>query len=149
MGKQHAFGPRSRSVLATVDPLLQEFSEGVLDEVPFDLTILRDGGYRNRAMQEAAFRSGASKARFGESAHNRFPSQAVDLVILDAKGQPTWEKSLYLVLGAAMKRVADRMGLSGTWGGDWDRDGRSDDERFFDGPHFERNDWRNTPAVDR
>lgn len=23
------------------------------------------------------------------------------------------------------------------WGGDWNRNGRSDDEKFYDGPHFE------------
>lgn len=149
MGKQHAFGRGSKARLAECDPRLRAFAEGVLDEVPFDLSVPEGGGYRGRAAQEAAFQSKASRAHFGQSPHNRFPSMAVDLVVLDSVGKPTWDWDLYHVLGAAMKKVADAQGLSITWGGDWDKDGRTDDERLPDGPHAELDGWRALPAVDR
>jgi hypothetical protein len=149
VGKQHAFGRRSLSALASCDKRLQALAEGVLDEVPFDLAVLEDGGYRGFKAQEAAFASKASRARFGQSPHNRFPSMAVDLVVIGPDGKVSWDWKYYHVLGAAMKKVSAALGLSTTWGGDWDKDGRTDDERLPDGPHVELDGWRALPAVDR
>ncbi len=37
----------------------------------------------------------------------------------------------------AVLAKAAEMGIKIRWGGDWNGNGKSDDEKFFDGPHFE------------
>ncbi len=40
-------------------------------------------------------------------------------------------------LAKAMFAAAKELKIPIRWGGDWNRNGRSDDETFYDGPHFE------------
>ncbi len=67
--------------------------------------------------------------------HNVYPSEAVD-VCVDIDPGPgkhvTWDPEAYELLGA----LALEYGLK--WGGDWNRDGSSTDEKFVDYPHLER-----------
>ena len=69
-----------------------------------------------------------------KSRHNFFPSQAVD-VCVDTDPGPgkviVWDKAAYAPLGPLSKVH----GLK--WGGDWNGNGRSDDENFLDCPHLE------------
>lgn len=68
------------------------------------------------------------------SRHNVWPSQAVDVCVDLDPGpgkHPTWDKPAYEALGA----LALAHGL--VWGGDWNRNGSSADERFLDYPHLE------------
>lgn len=69
-----------------------------------------------------------------KSRHNVWPSEAVD-VCVDLDPGPgkhaTWDNAAYEVLGA----LALTHGL--VWGGDWNRNGSSADERFLDYPHIE------------
>jgi peptidoglycan L-alanyl-D-glutamate endopeptidase CwlK len=58
-------------------------------------------------------------------------------------------RCFWLIIGLAGSRVntgalasvvlqcAAELDIKIRWGGDWSGDGRSSDERFFDGPHFE------------
>jgi peptidoglycan L-alanyl-D-glutamate endopeptidase CwlK len=39
--------------------------------------------------------------------------------------------------GGLIKGIAAGLGIPIIWGGDWDNDGRSDDQRFHDLPHFQ------------
>ena len=39
--------------------------------------------------------------------------------------------------GLTYKDAAKELGVSIRWGGDWNMDGNSKDEQFYDGPHFE------------
>lgn len=40
-------------------------------------------------------------------------------------------------LASVVLQCAAELDIKIRWGGDWSGDGRSSDERFFDGPHFE------------
>lgn len=68
------------------------------------------------------------------SRHNVYPAEAVDVCVDSDPGpgkHAVWDPSAYEPLGA----LAIKHGL--VWGGDWDRDGLSADEKFVDYPHLE------------
>lgn len=69
-----------------------------------------------------------------KSKHNRYPSEAID-VCIDLDPGPgkhlSWDRSHY----AQFSQLAKVHGLR--WGGDWNGNGRTDDERFVDMPHLE------------
>lgn len=95
--------------------------------------------YRSPAAQWKAYQQG----RFGNpgpvitncdgrsrlSNHNKFPSRAADIAILEG-GKVTWREECYWPLGA-LARECDLI-----WGGDWNSNGIKD-EKFLDLPHVE------------
>ena len=99
----------------------------MLERSPFDLTIT--SGYRTEKEQNEAFESGKSRAKFGQSKHNVFPSKAVDIVPLsinwDSK-DPRWQE---MALNAMW--CAGRLGFEIAWGGNF--------KSIKDMPHFELN----------
>lgn len=59
---------------------------------------------------------------------------AVDLVPLPVD----WSnKQAFSIVADAMFQAAKQIGVKIRWGGDWNENNRSDDERFYGGPHFE------------
>lgn len=134
------FGGSSRARLATCHPDLQR----VLLEVVrhFDCTVVC--GERGKAEQDAAFASGNSKARFGESSHNYSPSLAVDVV-----PYPVDWKDLDRIryFAGFVKGVAAAMGVDLVWGGDWNDNTVLSDQKFNDLPHFEIKGWRQVKGV--
>lgn len=68
----------------------------------------------------------------GKSKHGIKPSCAIDIFVM-VGGKISNDDKLYKALADIIR---DRQ-PSVVWGGDWDSDGRSDDERFIDMPHFE------------
>ena len=71
------FGAKSMERLKQCDIRLQTLCEKMLARSDFDMTITC--GYRNKEDQEKYFNEGKSKAHFGQSKHNSFPSKAVDI----------------------------------------------------------------------
>ena len=68
------------------------------------------------------------------SRHNYWPAQAIDVCVDSDPGpgkHAIWDESAYQPLCD----LALKHGL--TWGGDWNRNGTSDDEKFIDYPHLE------------
>lgn len=68
------------------------------------------------------------------SRHNFFPSQALDCCVDSDPGpgkHPVWDIEAYKPLGP----ICLQLGLR--WGGDWNRDGDSSDEKWIDAPHVE------------
>jgi len=70
------------------------------------------------------------------------------------KGKIDWKNiQPFIDLGRHFMHVGDTMGVPLRWGGDWDEDGETSDERHFDGPHIELNksdyDWheRHPPRM--
>jgi peptidoglycan L-alanyl-D-glutamate endopeptidase CwlK len=90
---------------------------------------------RNRQAQEIAKDGGFSKASYGQSPHNYKPSWAIDLFFLIG-GTAAWILSRYKLLAA-------RKPVFIIWGADWNDNGRTDDEKFRDSPHFEYKGWKN------
>lgn len=96
--------------------------------LPFRVT----EGRRTLARQRELYRRGATRTM--DSRH--LYGLAVDLVAI-VGGNVSWQVALYYTLRDQMMDAAKTLGTPLRWGGDWDGDGDSHDERFFDGPHFE------------
>jgi peptidoglycan L-alanyl-D-glutamate endopeptidase CwlK len=94
---------------------------------------------RDRAHQELAFRTGRSKAHFGQSAHNYIPAIAIDV----APYPIDWNNpKRFFELQKVVMRIAHEMNVPLTWGGDWDGDGDLHDQKLVDLPHYELKPWR-------
>ena len=98
----------------------------------FDCKILE--GHRGEVDQNKYFGRGKSKLMWPKSKHNRFPSAA-----LDAAPWPIDWKDIdrFYYFGGYVKGVAASMGIPLRWGGDWDDDTQTNDQRFKDLVHFE------------
>lgn len=87
--------------------------------------------FRSAAAQERAYQTGHSKAKAGESAHNYFPSLAVDI----APAPINWnDTQAFKDLARIVLSVAAGAGVQLTWGGAW--------KTIVDMPHFELSNWR-------
>ena len=130
------FGTRSTKNLEECHPDLQAVFQEVIKH--FDCAVIE--GYRGKEEQEEAFRTGRSKARFGQSKHNQIPSMAADVMPhpIDWSDLNRMRYFAGYVVGIASymkeKGIIDH---SVRWGGDWDKDTEVKDNRFQDLPHFE------------
>jgi peptidoglycan LD-endopeptidase CwlK len=91
-------------------------------------------GHRNEADQNAAFEQGLSKLQFPLSKHNSLPSLAVDAVPYPINWNDT---EAFQRFASIVLTTAKRLNIPIRWGGDWNQNGSSADERFLDMPHFE------------
>lgn len=119
------WGNTSKDRLATCDKRLQDLANMMLERSPFDLTVTC--GYRTEQEQNEAYKNGKSRAKFGQSKHNVFPSKAVDIcpypINWDSK-DPRWTE---MALNAMW--CAGKLGVEITWGGSF--------KSIKDLPHFE------------
>jgi hypothetical protein len=81
---------------------------------------------------EAENRKKVTNSKPGQSKHQKFPSEAVDYLFVD--GKTIVEEPKYYQALAEFIRAFDP---SITWGADWNRNGKTSDEKFIDRPHFE------------
>lgn len=143
----HLLGP-SGVRYQELDPRLQK----VIDEaVKRGLTFKITCGYRNPAAQLAAYNAGKSKAKPGQSAHNRKPARAFDFIPHPFKGWgDTGTKAERLACiqdfrrcAYAFKEAGKAVGVPVTWGRDWDDDGDETDQKLMDAPHMQLTNWSN------
>ena len=126
------FSDRSLDRLETCDIRLQRLFKRVVKT--YDCTVTC--GHRSEEKQNEAYNSRPqrSKLKFPESKHNVYPSMAVDVapypIDYDDLG------SFYLFAGY-VRRVAEEMGIEVRYGGDWDGDKKTADQKFNDLPHWE------------
>ena len=128
------FGRTSRSRLATVHPDLQRVLQRAMDWQLMDFTIVC--GHRDERAQNEAYnaRPQKSKKKWPESKHNSLPSIAVDV----APWPIDWDDSLaFARLYGIIEAAGAVEGVELRWGGDWDRDTKSNDQSFMDIGHFE------------
>lgn len=85
-------------------------------------------GVRGKGEQEAAFRMGNSKARFGKSPHNYYPALAIDIFRLGPDNKAYWSLSWYREV------IQPNLWEGISWGGNF--------ERFLDMPHVELTNWK-------
>ncbi|MET4696106.1 M15 family metallopeptidase [Endozoicomonas lisbonensis] len=128
-----AFSQRSKARLDTCHPDLQRLMNKVVER--YDISIIC--GHRGREEQEEAFRTGKSKARFGQSKHNSLPSRAVDVVPWPFNSSDWDDCDYFSHMAGYIMAVADELGIKVRWGGDWNGNRRTSDETFVDMPHFE------------
>lgn len=138
-----SFGARSKSNLVTCEEPLQRIFFEVVQH--FDCTVL--GGRRSKHDQDEKYRQGLSKVKWPNSKHNcpdpddpdkeagpEVKSRAVDV----APYPIDWEdRDRFHYFAGYVMGVAASMGIKLRWGGDWDRDTQTKDNRFDDLPHFE------------
>lgn len=88
---------------------------------------------RDEVDQEAAFQRGASRAHFGQSAHNYSPALALDtFFLIDGKAQWPKEKYEQIFGDDALPEFLKWYGEKGA--------------AFYELPHFEMVDWRDIVA---
>ena len=126
-----------RARLRDVDQRLERFCELVQKALWLKTgrSLVIVCGHRGEADQETAYKRGASKARFGQSAHNTLPSMAVDIAPSGPTGGIDWD-----VRGGAwvaLLRIAREVALGEGTPVDWRRSMFSGDEG-----HVELLGWR-------
>lgn len=122
------FSRASAQRLATCHADIRKVCEQLIKTYDFVVTC----GYRSKLDQDKAVADGKSKAKWPTSAHNKLPSQAVDLVPYPVDWNDTGR---FKELAAAFRAIAEMMYEQGMiksrfeWGGDW--------RKLKDYPHFE------------
>lgn len=108
----------------------------------FDFKVME--GHRGMEEQEAAFAAGNTQKHWPDSLHNATPSMAMDLAPypVDWSGsEKSHQRFVYLaghVMLVAVQLLAEgKITHKLRWGGDWDRDQDTRNEKFRDLPHFE------------
>ena len=125
-----SFGAKSLERLATCDPRLQELLKVAITHV--DFTVLC--GHRTEVEQNEAFAQKHSTVRWPNSKHNSLPAIAVDVAPFPIDWNDT---ARFARLAGYIERIADEKGIAIRWGGDWNGNWRTLDERFIDMPHIE------------
>ena len=125
-----SFSDRSQANLATCDERLQEIFEQVVQH--FDCTVLE--GHRGEARQNQMISEGKSQLDWPNSNHNTSPSSAVDVAPypIDWSNRDRFTSFAGYVMGTAQS-----LSYPLRWGGDWDADTKTNDNRFDDLVHFE------------
>lgn len=122
---KYKWGKKSSDLLATCDKRLQDLANMMLERSDFDLTIT--AGYRGKEEQEKALKDGKSKAKFGQSKHNVFPSRAIDICPYPINWDSDDRRWQEMALNAMW--CAGKLGFEITWGGSF--------KSISDKPHFE------------
>lgn len=130
------FSDQSRQRLNSChEDLITLFNEVVQT---FDCTILC--GHRGEKEQNEHYEAGRSKVKYPHSKHNLNPSMAVDVAPYPIDWADT---NTFYLFGGYVLGIAQQLHQVGAmqhrlrWGGDWDSDNDTSDQRFNDLLHFE------------
>lgn len=127
------FGNVSLTRLGTCDQRLRDICHETIKFVDFTVVC----GHRGEVAQTLACAHGLSKTPWPTSKHNSLPSRAVDVAPYK-DGAILWrDKDAFQDLAKEMLAAAHKLDVKLRWGGDWDGDGDTLDEKFLDMPHFE------------
>lgn len=119
------FSKRSLAQLETCREELQIIAEDSIKLIPFIVI----EGYRNEKRQNQLFKEGKTRAKWGKSPHNTYPSLAMDLAPV-INGKIDWNNlAAFHKLAETVLKVADFYQIDLMWGGAW--------KDFVDMPHYE------------
>ena len=127
-------GAGSLAQLATCHPGLQRVVRRVVARLPAHLDLKVIQGWRSSAEQAAAYASGKSDKKPGESKHERQPSRAVDMALYPVDFK---DDAMFGYLAGVVALCAADEGVAIRWGGDWDTDGSTRDHTLRDLDHWE------------
>jgi len=128
------WGRTSQRRLSTCTPNIQRLMTAALHhpDCPHDMSIT--SGHRTHEEQAALYARGrtapgpkVTNAKPGQSRHNSYPSEAVDIVPY-VDGSLSWDWDHINPCAEHIKRVAAGLGIEIEWGGDW---------RMRDGAHWQ------------
>lgn len=139
----YSFSLHSLNQIQTLDPRLVQICHRAIQKHDFKVDI----GFRDKAAQDKAYREGKSKLQFPNSAHNKNPSQAMDLLpfvngtFIGWGDRGSREENYNIALqwsyfGGIILGVAATLSIPLRWGHDWNGDNNLN-EKFVDSPHFE------------
>ena len=120
------FGKKSKERLKGIDTRLVN----VLNELVkiMDVTIIE--GLRSEQRQEKLLKAGSTKTKFSK----HIEGKAVDL----APYPIDWEdRDRFHYMGGMIRGIAKQLNVPVRWGGDWDGDGETKDNKFDDLVHVE------------
>jgi peptidoglycan L-alanyl-D-glutamate endopeptidase CwlK len=120
------FGKRSKERLRGIDARLVS----VLNELVkiMDVTIIE--GLRSEQRQEKLLKEGSTKTKFSK----HITGKAVDL----APYPIDWnDRDRFHYMGGMIRGIAKQLNVPVRWGGDWDGDGETKDNKFDDLVHVE------------
>lgn len=128
------FSKGSLAELETCDERLQRVAHAAIKY--YDFKVIE--GHRGKARQNAAFARGDSQKRWPDGEHNGSPSRAFDIMPypVDWSDQPA-NLQRCCVLAGIVLALGWSLGIKLRWGGDWDMDNDTRDEKFRDYGHFE------------
>lgn len=123
----------SKKILSTCDEKIQKVINEAIKDTPVDFTVVC--GHRGEKEQNEAFKNGFSKLKYPKGKHNKNPSKAVDIVPYPKMWDASKEE--FEILAFHILATGKKLGIKLKWGNDWNMNGRSDDEKFHDSPHYE------------
>ncbi|PZM82140.1 M15 family peptidase [Candidatus Gracilibacteria bacterium] len=126
-----SFSKKSLDKLKECHPDLQKIAMEAIKEI--DFTILE--GHRSLAKQRENVKNGASQTL--NSKHCEFPSRAFDFIPYPFKQEDWKNTKKFNDIAEVLLKCAKKLGILARRGSDWNMNGVSTDERFYDGPHFE------------
>lgn len=115
-------GKKSLERLAGVKEPLQTLAKSAITDSPYDFSITC--GLRTIEEQRVLFANRKTKTM--KSKH--LTGDAFDIAVF-VDGKLTWDLKYYKAVATHIKKVAAKLGIKITWGGDW--------KSFIDGPHFQ------------
>ncbi len=158
MADGHDYGTGSRAKLSTCHNELALVMFEALKMTPpsIDITIVH--GYRDKALQNS-IDPRFTNARFPASYHNAEDeagdpcSEAVDFapyITLRSgkKGIPWTDVKLFSFVAGIIQAAAHKLGIEITWGGDFDRDGSTEDQTLADVGHIQRTNAAPRPPAE-
>jgi peptidoglycan LD-endopeptidase CwlK len=123
------FGARSQKNLKCMHPLLRRVANAAIEHINFTIIC----SVRSKADQDQAYNLKRSRAHFGQSPHNYFPSLAFDFIPYPFTDEDWDDLAKFDAIAKVLKDVATPE-VAIHWGGDW--------ATFKDTPHIELQDWR-------
>lgn len=127
------FSNKSDMALDTCHPLLQVLFREVIKES--DCVIVE--GHRTRRRQNQLYLEGLSKVKWPDGKHNTMPAQAVDAAPY-IQGKIPWDEQYHFHrFSEVVFEKAKALNIKIRWGGDWDGDGDTKDQKFNDLAHYE------------
>ncbi len=138
----YSFGSKSLAKLETVHATLNNIAMRALETSPYDFTIIH--GWRGEEVQNALQESGVSTKRFPDSKHNVTEpdfggpmSMAIDFGPWIESDIPWDDTHIFAVIAGCFFTAAHEFGEQIRWGGDWDSDGSTKDQKLMDWGHVE------------
>ena len=158
MAANHNFGTRSNAKLMTChDEIVLVMGEALKMTPPsIDITIVH--GFRDKTTQNGIDPRFTTK-RWPASYHNATDdageprSDACDFapyVTLRSgkKGIPWTDVKLFSYVAGIIQAAANKLGIEITWGGDFDRDGSTEDQTLADVGHIQRTNAAPRPPAE-
>lgn len=137
----YAYGTESLSRLATITPNLRSVAHRVMSYQIMDLTIVC--GQRGKEEQALAYVKGYSKKQWPDSLHNATPfAHALDFAPWTKLPSGLWginwdDTHAFAMLGGLFLAAGAATGTHLRYGGDWNRNGSTEDQILMDWGHIE------------